>query len=87
MCQALYLFLFFPPLFNHIYGPSQRVGIVLDCILTHFPDKLDNQHSAQIHVQDVFSEVMLVNDHYTKIFLCKDAYEQEKSIVTLCQVL
>lgn len=77
MCQALCLFLFFPPLFNHIYGPSQREG----------PDKLDNQNSAQVHVQDVFSEVMPVNDHYTKIFLCKDAYEQEKSIVTLCQVL
>lgn len=86
--QALCLFLFFPPLFNHIYGPSQWVGFVPDCILTHLPDKLDNKHSAQVHVQRSWTFLRsCLWMTGTKIFLCEDAYEQKKSIVILFQVL
>ena len=38
---------------------------------------MSNQLLAQIHVQDVFSEVIPLNAQNTKIFPCKDTYEEK----------
>ena len=70
MCQTLCLFLFFPALL----WTCPVVGSLPDCTLTHLPGRMSNQLPAQMHVQDVFSEVIPVNVQNTKIFPCKKNY-------------
>lgn len=63
------------------------VSIVPDCTLTHLPGRMDDQLSAQIDVQDVFSEVTPVNVQYTKFFPCKDTYEQKNCYFMLYLII